>query len=72
MSKTKKYQNFREFYEDEDSPSKKTKMKPMNESKKDKDRFRKQYRFIDPRDIQDEDYIDSDEYNENTDLNESK
>ena len=62
MSKTKKYQNFREFYEDEDRPVKKPKMKPMNESKKDKDRFRKQFRFVDPRDINEEEDFDDSDY----------
>ncbi len=55
MAKTKKYQNFREFYDDEDRPSKK---KTVNESQKDKDRFRKQFRFVDPRDIDEEDFED--------------
>ena len=56
MAKTKRYTNFREFYEDESRPKK---MKPVNESKKDKDRFRKQFRFVDPKDL-DEDNIEND------------
>ena len=56
MAKTKRYTNFREFYEDETRPKK---MKPVNESKKDKDRFRKQFRFVDPKDL-DEDNIEND------------
>lgn len=55
MAKTKKYQNFREFYEDEDRPRKKT----MSESKKEKDRFRNQYKYADPKDLND-DILDDD------------
>jgi hypothetical protein len=58
MAKTKKYQNFREFYEDEDRPVKNPKMKPLNESQKDKDRFRKQFRFMDPKDLNEDEFDD--------------
>jgi hypothetical protein len=58
MAKTKRYQNFREFYEDEERPRKKT----MNESKKEKDKIRNQYKYIDPRDLDDEEY---DEFSDN-------
>jgi hypothetical protein len=59
-SKSKKYNNFREFYEDDDRPRKKPKV--VKESQKQKDKFRSQLRFMDPKNIKDEDF---DEYEEN-------
>ena len=53
MAKTKRYTNFREFYEDEDRPKK---MKPVNESKKTKDKFPKQFQNIDPIELDEEDF----------------
>lgn len=53
MAKTKRYTNFREFYEDETRPKK---MKPIKESQKDKDRFRKQFRFMNPNELDEEDF----------------
>jgi hypothetical protein len=58
MAKTKRYNNFREFYEDESRPKK---MKPMNESQKQKDKFRK-VKYLDPNDLDEDDYDELDEY----------
>lgn len=58
-SKSKKYNNFREFYDDEDRPRKKS--KPIRESRKQKDKFRSQLRFLDPKNIKDEDFDNFDE-----------
>jgi hypothetical protein len=54
MAKTKRYNNFREFYEDEERPRKKT----MPESKKEKDRVRNQYKYIDPKDLNEDEFDD--------------
>ena len=51
MAKTNRYQNFREFYEDGERPRKKS----MTESKKEKDKYRNQFRNVDPRDLDEED-----------------
>ena len=59
MAKTKRYTNFREFYEDETRPKK---MKPVVESKKRKDKFRKQFNNVDPNELDEEDFDDFDEY----------
>ena len=53
MAKTKRYQNFREFYEDEERPRKKT----MNESKKEK--YKSRFRNVDPRELDEDDDYDS-------------
>jgi len=53
-NKDKKYNNFREFYEDEDRPRKNH--KAINESQKKKDRFKKQIRFLDPKNISEEEF----------------
>jgi hypothetical protein len=59
MAKTKRYTNFREFYEDETRPKK---MKPVNESKKTKDKFRKQFNNVDPNELDEEDFDEIDDY----------
>lgn len=59
MAKTKRYTNFREFYEDETRPKK---MKPVVESKKKKDKFRKQFRNVDIKEMDYDEY----EYDEET------
>lgn len=53
-NKSKKYSGFRDFYEDEDRPKKKP--KTVNESQKKKDKFRKQIRFLDPSNINEDDF----------------
>jgi hypothetical protein len=60
MAKTnsnKKYSGFRDFYEDE---GRKAKPK-LNESRKQKDKFKHQVKFIDPNNIKEDDW---DEYEE--------
>lgn len=59
MAKTKRYTNFREFYEDETRPKK---MQPMNESKKQKDKFRKQFRFMNPNELDEEDFDEVEDF----------
>ena len=53
-NKSKKYSGFRDFYEDEDRPRKKP--KTVKESQKKKDKFRKQIRFLDPSNINEDDF----------------
>lgn len=62
MAKTNRYQNFREFYEDGERPRKK-----MNESKKEKDKIRNQYKYMDPKDLEEDDEYD--EFDDRTDRN---
>lgn len=57
-NKNKKYQTFREFYDDEERPRKKPKSNPP--SQKSKDKLRKQFRFIDPKNIKEDDFDDID------------
>ena len=45
MAKTKKYSSFRDFYEDEGRKGK----PKLDESKKQKDKFKHQTKFIDPK-----------------------
>jgi hypothetical protein len=59
MAKTNRYTNFREFYEDETRPKK---LKPIVESKKKKDKFRKQFNNVDPNELDEEDFDEFDEY----------
>ena len=47
MAKTKKYSSFRDFYEDEGRKGK----PKLDESKKQKDKFKHQTKFIDPKNI---------------------
>lgn len=54
MAKTKKYNSFREFYEDEDRPRKKPKTENITQKKKDK--MRNKFKFIDPKNMREEDY----------------
>jgi hypothetical protein len=54
-NKDKKYNNFRDFYEDDDRPRKKLKA-IVNESQKKKDKFKKQIRFLDPKNMSEEDF----------------
>jgi hypothetical protein len=54
MAKTKKYNSFREFYEDEDRPRKKP--KHGNESQKKKDKMKTQFRFLDPKNMREQDF----------------
>jgi hypothetical protein len=60
MAKTKKYNSFREFYEDEERPRKKPKQ--VNESQKKKDKMRKQFKFLDPKNIREEDFDEFEDY----------
>lgn len=60
MAKTKKYNSFREFYEDEDRPRKKHKQ--VNESQKKKDKMKKQFKFLDPKNIREEDFDEFEDY----------
>lgn len=53
-NKSKKYNSFRDFYEDDERPRKKP--KPTNDSQKKKDKFRKQIRFLDPKNMKEEDF----------------
>jgi hypothetical protein len=56
-NKSKKYSGFRDFYEDDERPRKKPK---INESKREKDKFRKQIRFLDPKNIEEDTFEDID------------
>lgn len=58
MAKTKKYSSFRDFYEDE-SRAKKPK---LNESKKQKDKFKHQTKFIDPHNLKEDDWDEFEEF----------
>jgi hypothetical protein len=60
MSKTKKYTSFREFYEDEERPRKK--LKSTDESQKKKDKMKKQFKFLDPKNIKEEDFDEFEDY----------
>ncbi len=60
MAKTKKYNSFREFYEDEDRPRKKPKQ--VNESQKKKDKMKKQFKFLDPKNMREEDFDEFEDY----------
>lgn len=60
MAKTKKYNSFREFYEDEDRPRKKHKQ--VNESQKKKDKMKKQFKFLDPKNMREEDFDEFEDY----------
>lgn len=60
MAKTKKYNSFREFYEDEDRPRKK--VKQVNESQKKKDKMKKQFKFLDPKNMREEDFDEFEDY----------
>jgi|LakMenEpi03Aug12_release.lakeMendotaPanAssembly.Ray.scaffolds.fasta_scaffold5390555_1 hypothetical protein len=60
MAKTKKYNSFREFYEDEDRPRKK--VKQVSESQKKKDKMKKQFKFLDPKNIREEDFDEFEDY----------
>ena len=60
MAKTKKYNSFREFYEDEDRPRKKPKQ--VNESQKQKDKMKKQFKFLDPKNMREEDFDEFEDY----------
>ncbi len=60
MAKTKKYNSFREFYEDEDRPRKKPKQ--VSESQKKKDKMKKQFKFLDPKNIREEDFDEFEDY----------
>lgn len=60
MAKTKKYNSFREFYEDEDRPRKKPKQ--VDESQKKKDRMKKQFKFLDPKNMREEDFDEFEDY----------
>ena len=51
MAKTKRYNNFREFFEDEERPRKKI----VSESKKEKNQNLNQYKYMDPKDLDEED-----------------
>ena len=56
-NKSKKYSGFRDFYEDDERPRKKPK---VNEQKREKDKFRKQIRFLDPKNIEEDTFEDID------------
>jgi hypothetical protein len=58
MAKTKRYNNFREFYEDEELPRKRV----MSESKKEKNQNLNQYKYMDPKDLDDDDFDDEYEH----------
>lgn len=60
MAKTKKYNSFREFYEDEDRPRKKPKQ--VDESQKKKDKMKKQFKFLDPKNMREEDFDEFEDY----------
>ena len=57
---SKKYNTFREFYEDDDRPKKKS--KNVSESQKQKDKFRKQIRFIDPKNIKEDEWDEFEDF----------
>jgi hypothetical protein len=54
MAKTKRYTNFREFYEDEGRP----RGKPTVDSKREKNQNLNQYKYMDPKDLDDEKEFD--------------
>lgn len=58
MAKTKKYSSFRDFYEDEGRARK----PKLNESKKQKDKFKHQTKFIDPKNIIQDDWDEFEEF----------
>jgi hypothetical protein len=60
MAKTKKYNSFREFYEDEGRP--RQKVKQVSESQKKKDKMKKQFKFLDPKNIREEDFDEFEDY----------
>lgn len=60
MAKTKKYNSFREFYEDEDRPQKKPKNVPPTQKKKDK--MKNKFRFLDPKNMKEEDFEEFQDY----------
>jgi len=60
MAKTKKYNSFREFYEDEDRPRKKP--KALDVSQKKKDQMKKKFRFLDPKNMKEEDFDEFEDY----------
>jgi hypothetical protein len=57
---SKKYNTFREFYEDDDRPKKKS--KNVSESQKQKDKFRKQIRFLDPKNIKEDEWDEFEDF----------
>jgi hypothetical protein len=59
---SKKYNTFREFYEDDDRPKKKS--KNVSESQKQKDKFRKQIRFIDPKNIKEDEWDEFEDFDD--------
>ena len=59
---SKKYNTFREFYEDDDRPKKKS--KNVSESQKQKDKFRKQIRFLDPNNIKEDDWDEFEDFDD--------
>jgi hypothetical protein len=61
MAKTKRYNNFREFYEDEEIPRKKV----VSESKKEKNQNLNQYKYMDPKDLDEDDFDDEYEVSDN-------
>lgn len=60
MAKTKRYTNFREFYEDAGNP----RGKPNSESKRDQNLNK--YKYMNPKDLDDND--NDDEYFDDTDI----
>ena len=60
MAKTKKYSSFRDFYEDEGRARK----PKLNESKKQKDKFKHQTKFIDPQNLKDDDWDEFEEFDD--------
>jgi hypothetical protein len=61
MAKTKRYNNFREFYEEEEIPRKKV----VSESKKEKNQNLNQYKYMDPKDLDEDDFDDEYEVSDN-------
>lgn len=61
MAKTKRYNNFREFFEDEERPRKKI----VSESKKEKNQNLNQYKYMDPKDLDEDDFDDEYEVSDN-------
>ena len=59
---SKKYNTFREFYEDDDRPKRKS--KNVSESQKQKDKFRKQIRFIDPKNIKEDEWDEFEDFDD--------
>lgn len=59
---SKKYNTFREFYEDDDRPKKKS--KNVSESQKQKDKFRKQIRFLDPNNIKEDEWDEFEDFDD--------